>query len=63
MKTVRLYPHPDNAARGGIPIDGELFTEEDARRLVGNGTAVRRRPTPASPVKRSRKPAAPAREG
>lgn len=39
---VKLYPHPDLAARGGIPVEGETFEAADADRLVGQGLAVRR---------------------
>lgn len=56
-KLVKLYPHPDR--RDGIPREGEWFTAEDARRLVGNGSAVRQAPPP----KRSKPAARPAGEG
>ena len=54
---VRLYANPD-APIGtvGIPKDGEYFDAEDARRMVGQGLAVRR----AAKRKRKSKPAPPA---
>lgn len=67
MAKVRLYADPAATGRVGIPVDGELFDAEDAKRLVGQGIATRTRPGKASKpatVKRSAaKPASPAKEG
>jgi len=38
----RIYPHPD--ARTGIPVEGEIYSAEDAKRLIGQGIATRRPP-------------------
>lgn len=67
-KNVKLYPHPDLAARGGIPVTGEWFTTADAARLVGQGLAVRQAPGRRAPHGCNRppttnRPARPAREG
>lgn len=64
MANVKLYPHPDLVARGGIPVAGEYFSAEDARRLVGQGLATRQAPskTPTT-TKRSKTPARPVKEG
>lgn len=43
-RRVRLYPHPSAEGRVGIPVDGELFDEEDAERLIGQGIARRSPP-------------------
>lgn len=61
MKTTKLYPpdDPETAAKVGIPRQGERFTEDDARRLVGAGLA--RRKAPAKP--KTKAPAKPAVEG
>jgi hypothetical protein len=69
VANVKLYPHPDLADRGGIPIAGEYFSSEDAKRLVGQGLAVRTPPSKpeaskrATAAKRSKTPARPAKEG
>jgi len=56
-RRVRLYPHPGAEGRVGIPVDGELFDEEDAERLIGQGIARR---TPLKDHKR--KPVEPDKE-
>lgn len=75
MANVKLYPHPDLVARGGIPVAGEYFSAEDARRLVGQGLATRQAPSPIphfagggrvskpATTKRSKTPARPVKEG
>ena len=71
-RRVRLYPphDPETAAKVGIPRSGELYSADDARRLVGGGLAARRpRPPAEAPRSRGRgsaerKPVVkPAREG
>lgn len=60
----RIYPHPDLGDKAGIPVAGEIYTEEDAKRLVGAGLAVRRPPAKTAPrPKRSKTPAPPVKEG
>lgn len=63
MANVKLYPHPDLAARGGIPLAGEYFSAEDAKRLVGQGLATRQAPSKPTTTKRSKTPARPVKEG
>jgi hypothetical protein len=64
---VKLYPHPDAEGRVGIPVAGEWYSAEDARRLVGQGIATRTAPArPRSKPKAAtiaKAPAVPAKEG
>lgn len=35
----RIYPNPDAEGRVGIPVDGEIYSKDDASRLIGQGIA------------------------
>lgn len=63
MPNVKLYRTPDSTGVG-IPAEGEFFSAEDAKRLVGQGLASRSKPSkPAATPKRSKTPARPVKEG
>lgn len=63
-KRVRLFRNPDPELGRGIavPIDGELFDADDAKRLVGSGGYVTTRPSRSPATPKPTKAPAPARE-
>lgn len=62
-KLVRLYRHPDAGNTVGIPIDGELYEADAAKRLIGQGIATREAPPRLKRKPKTTPPAEPAAEG